>query len=670
METRPDLSETQAAPALRPRQVLVLAQLPPPVHGVTATTQRIVHDLAEIPGVGIDQLWSGSARTLADVNGTSLAKLWRFALLNVRLAAMVAGMQRRDIVYVTLAPLAHTVVRDGIIACWGRLIGRRTLVHLHGEGLETAIEGSRFKVRVLRTLLRGTEVIAITSAAGAIAERSGIFARVLRMPNCAVDPGERTTNSRRPLRIGFLGNLDRRKGVLDFIETIARLDTAGPAVQAAIAGGSTRHMSNEDIAALISERGLADRISLLGPLYGEAKHEFLASLDLFLYPSAHDHAPLVLIEAMAHGAVPIVLDTGGIAEIVGAELAGNVLAAHLGPNDRVTAAARLVEAYRSDPAHVDHDRRRSRERFLSAFTEAHFRRALRDILELPPIDETELSARGGPDATVRLPLPAPVKAPVISLMRALHKYTAKRALPERIGIYFHSLAAPDRAALTECVGALCELGYRNVALDDYLDPATPGRLFTVSFDDNYVSWHRGLGLLDDLGIKATFYVNSLPFRDSCPAAEIEVYFARIGYRGEHVPLSRAELREIAVAGHGIGCHTHSHFMLAALEPAAWDREIRQSRDILEDIAGVPVRHFSWPYGMPRHITEAQKDYCLASGFRSIAGAAPAMLHQGPFDPRGVPRSEWRASRTRAQNLADLAIDGRLFTRLTGRSAIG
>ncbi len=111
-------------------------------------------------------------------------------------------------------------------------------------------------------------------------------------------------------------------------------------------------------------------------------------------------------------------------------------------------------------------------------------------------------------------------------------------------------------------------------------------------------------------------------------------------------------------------------MLAKLPRTLWADEILASKRILEQLAGRPVRHLSGPFGMPRHITEAVKDYCLGIGFRSLAAATPGMLHAGPRDLRNVPRSAWLPNQSAEQDLVNLAIDGRLFTRLTGRSVIG
>jgi peptidoglycan/xylan/chitin deacetylase (PgdA/CDA1 family) len=329
-----------------------------------------------------------------------------------------------------------------------------------------------------------------------------------------------------------------------------------------------------------------------------------------------------------------------------------------------------VAAYVADPARLALDRRSARARFEAEFTESRFGDRLAAIIAVPP----KGSGRGEPAlasaASPRIEGLQALKSLTFSISRSLHARVLARPLPDRIAVYFHGLEAADRQALAQCVAALRGLGYRSVGLDAYLDPATPGRVFNVSFDDNYRSWHEALADLDRLDLITTFYANSLPFRDVADASTIAAYFDRLALGVGREPLSRTELAEIARAGHGIGCHSHSHFVMSSLSHSAWDAEIRVSKSILEDIIGSEVRHFSWPYGMPRHFSEPLKDYCLAAGFHSIAAAAPCMLHAGIGDRRSVPRSLWRADRSVADNLIDLAIDGRLMTRLTGRSPIG
>jgi len=80
-----------------------------------------------------------------------------------------------------------------------------------------------------------------------------------------------------------------------------------------IAGPADR--SPEALAALhaaISETGLADRITLVGPVSRERLANLYAAADIFLMPSLYEGYGMVLAEAMAHG-LPIVCTTGGAA---------------------------------------------------------------------------------------------------------------------------------------------------------------------------------------------------------------------------------------------------------------------------------------------------------------------------------------------------------------------
>ncbi len=526
----------------------------------------------------------------------------------------------------------------------------------------------------MRPLIAGTELIAITAGAAATAEASGLFSRVIRLPNAVGDPGPFSDAPTPELRLGFLGNLDPRKGVLRFVDTLGILAQAGLCVRGDIAGASTRHLTVEALRELIEARGLGQRITAHGPLHGADKDRFLANLDIVIYLSQHDHAPLVLIEALAAGVIPIALDTGGVAEIAGPDFKSHVLPRDLGDAELAARIMDLIAGYTDRPGTLAAARHRARSRFEAEYTEARFKdRWLRILAQGPAPRRTGSAAARLSDLAsgpVRALLPTTLKTPLFAVSRALHVRLLKRPLPDRLAVYFHALDAADQAALAECVATVRDLGYRTVFFDAYIDPATPGKVCNVSFDDNYRSWHRSLPLLASLDLEATFFTNTLPFRDTCDAGRIATYFDRLAYTGERETLSRAELAEIAAAGHDIACHTHSHPMLARLPRPRWNDEILASKHILEEISGRPVHHLSWPFGMPRHITEALKDYCLSVGFRSIVAATPGMLHDGPVNRRSVPRTAWRADRTADENLIDLAIDGRLFTRLTGLSVIG
>ncbi len=54
----------------------------------------------------------------------------------------------------------------------------------------------------------------------------------------------------------------------------------------------------------------------------------------------------------------------------------------------------------------------------------------------------------------------------------------------------------------------------------------------------------------------------------------------------------------------VGGHSHQHLVLAAMEPAALEQEIRTSMEILENRLGFKPHHYSYPEGTPSAYSEA------------------------------------------------------------------
>ncbi|MEZ5909298.1 MAG: glycosyltransferase family 4 protein [Hyphomicrobiaceae bacterium] len=353
--------------------ILFLAQLPPPVHGVTVVSGKVFDKLRSLPGAQVEHIWLGSADRLEDIGRRTPGKLVAFAKLLAGLLRRRLAGRRADIAYLTLAPWTHAAMRDALVAAAAKGAARRVLVHLHGEGLDRLLAGASPADRLKRRLLRGVELVVITEKAKRLAEASGLFGAVHEMANATTDPGPVQRGAASRPVCGFLGNLDRRKGVLRFIDMLSVLHAGGATLTGRVAGGDTPDLTSDRLRSDAAKRGLAGSVEVLGPLYGPDKDRFLAGLDIFVYLSRHDHAPLVLIEAMSHGAVPIVLDTGGIAQILGPALAANVLPDSLDDRSAAAAAAALVARYAANPSLLHHDRERARARYLAAYGEDVFR---------------------------------------------------------------------------------------------------------------------------------------------------------------------------------------------------------------------------------------------------------------------------------------------------------
>lgn len=365
---------------VEPKRVLFLAQPPPPFHGQAVVAETVHGILSDELGCAVTRRWGGGAASNEDVGKRSLGKYLGFAGLLARLAGGALGGKRHDVAYLGLVPWAHTVLRDGLLAGMAKLQARRVWVHVHGDGLASLLSGRGLKSRLARRLLSGTELIAATSDTAQAAEASGIFSRVVYLPNLAPDPGAPRRFERDELVVSCLGNLDPRKGVLDFVEVIKAATDKGMRVRASIIGGATAALGVEELRRRVADRGLADVITVTGRVEDKPKSDILADSDVFLYLSRHDLAPLSLIEGMAHGCAPLLLDIGGLREMVGEGLAHNVLDPARQGQELTAACLQRLEQYRQDRSSLDADRNAARARFLDAYSPEAFRLRVKALL--------------------------------------------------------------------------------------------------------------------------------------------------------------------------------------------------------------------------------------------------------------------------------------------------
>lgn len=252
------------------------------------------------------------------------------------------------------------------------------------------------------------------------------------------------------------------------------------------------------------------------------------------------------------------------------------------------------------------------------------------------------------------------------LVRGVHARFFDGGLPARTSLVFHALPSHHHGAFREMAAFFTQQGY--VFTDPYgLQSRRHPKCVLVTFDDCFRDWYESLDLFEDLSIKATFYVNTLPLRDMADEQTVAQFRERTAAPWCE-PLSSDELVALRSRGHTIGSHSHSHFDLASLPPTKARDEIRCGKAMLERIVGGRVEHFAYPYGMRRHFTPALRAMCLDCGFKTIASGIPGRLH-GPSSGL-LHRTSWDFEKPLEYNLQNLRIDGTLFERVTGRSAVG
>jgi glycosyltransferase involved in cell wall biosynthesis len=136
------------------------------------------------------------------------------------------------------------------------------------------------------------------------------------IPENGVDPArfsrERRRTARLPLRIAFVGRLVPYKGADMLLEAAAPLVKQGRAQIEIIGDGPERSR----LEGMVEREGLTGAVALTGWIPHASVEDHLVKADVFGFPSVREFGGGVILEAMALGVVPVVIDYGGPGELV------------------------------------------------------------------------------------------------------------------------------------------------------------------------------------------------------------------------------------------------------------------------------------------------------------------------------------------------------------------
>ncbi len=117
-------------------------------------------------------------------------------------------------------------------------------------------------------------------------------------------------------------------------------------------------------------------------------------------------------------------------------------------------------------------------------------------------------------------------------------------------------------------------------------------------------------------------------------------------------MDKAEIADWLAAGHAIGAHTLTHPNLRRIPREQAREEIAASGKRLEDLFGVPIRHFCYPYGAR---DKALEELVQEAGYETACTTEPGINSPGT-PPLGLKRFTARyASRNPRDMLARLFV---------------
>ncbi len=152
-----------------------------------------------------------------------------------------------------------------------------------------------------------------------------------------------------------------------------------------------------------------------------------------------------------------------------------------------------------------------------------------------------------------------------------------------LGYHAVSKAVPAKLTVTSTalhrqLSALISRGYEGTTFYEAVRGIGVRKQLAVTFDDGgRCAIEHVLPVLAELGMPGTVFVP-------------------VSFLGKPSVLTWRDLAALAASGWEIGSHTLSHARLTDLDDATLERELRGSREAIEDALGEPCRSIAYPYG--------------------------------------------------------------------------
>lgn len=359
--------------------LLVVAQLPPPVHGASVVNKQVAESERLRRNFRISLVPIDATTELAEIRKFSLAKVMRSLKTMLRIAQSLQR-EKPAVAYLTMSPKGFAFWRDCAFLLIFRLMQTRHAVHLHGRGLRMAHFG-KWSQAFARLMLAKAEVILLSPLLKQETEGMVAEARLHYVANGVPDPlhgkglpARRSTGSE-PV-ILFLGTMLESKGPMVLLEALSILHGQDLPFKAVFAGPWRGSLSEREFSDRLHSLGLAGKVCHIGAVYGDAKEQCLLDADILAFPTHYENEafPLVVLEGMAAGLVPVTSDIAALPDIV--EGVGICV-----PPRQPTALAEALKQIVANPARRAELRAKARAKYLEKFTLPRFEENLAAVLE-------------------------------------------------------------------------------------------------------------------------------------------------------------------------------------------------------------------------------------------------------------------------------------------------
>ena len=367
-----------------PPRVLLVGQLPPPVHGQAVANEMLFQGTYH--RIELRTCPMRFSRTVEEVGSLGIRKVGLLVSTVWQALRLTRGGHRDVLVYSVGLKSTGAAIRDAVLLTFLRGRFRHVVFHVHTGDPGAVIDAAPAVLRPALRWVYGRADAVIYPDVNANPNGKGLPLpkSVAYIPCGAEDPEPSGPIERagQPPHVLFMSNLYVSKGTHLAVEAMAevnrrrRIAGATP-VTLTMAGAPPDHATLKDLEELAERCGLGALVDFPGAVYGEAKAALFRRATAFCFPTFYEAESfgIVTIEAMAYG-LPVVASTWrALPSIVEDGVSGLLV-----PPQDVSALADALCRVLDDETLARRMGNAGRERFEQRFTAETFRHAFEDVV--------------------------------------------------------------------------------------------------------------------------------------------------------------------------------------------------------------------------------------------------------------------------------------------------
>ncbi len=360
--------------------VVIISQLPPPIHGSTMMTKTFVRCLDHLGmqwhlvdrrfSSSVDQVGKFAFRKLASAVWMPFRLLW--TVLRTRAKTAVFFVTNRSLSFLMDCVLAEVL----------RLVVRERVIYIHTVGFRSLAErGLLWRWLVGRLLRSATKVICLGPSLASDVAPWVAQERIVFIPNAVAEEEplpDAFAGARNNRTVVYFSNLIPEKGAGVFIDLAIELAMEFPDVEFIVAGATADRTFTDTLQRGVADAALGARVRFTGKVTNATeKWDLLRCASVLVFPSTYpfEAQPLSIIEAFCAGTPVVAYDVGGIRDLVRDGITGFTAR----PGDR-EALTGYVRRLLRDPDENVRVSLSARQAFLSQYTQLQYQRRWKDAL--------------------------------------------------------------------------------------------------------------------------------------------------------------------------------------------------------------------------------------------------------------------------------------------------